>query len=265
MKYDPLIQESLGVIKREINRARRPVALSSFGKDSMTLLYLLGLLGRNIPVMYFRAFAHPTKHQFADQITRDWNLTVVEPRPMDRDVVGKGGHVEIIEEYRQTGDLAFYFPIEAEPGYAPDSRSLCAIQRLNAPKSPVVGDYDTVLIGHRGDDVDPIHGAIPLRDHVSVTGGVRMVYPLKNWTEADIWRISRDYGIPQNMGRYAGGDMTANNDYYPLCTACIESKESSVQCPKFGVEVFGLGALLQLETRAASWRRRFVNIQPSGN
>jgi 3'-phosphoadenosine 5'-phosphosulfate sulfotransferase (PAPS reductase)/FAD synthetase len=254
-------QNSLEIVGFELARARNPVVLSSFGKDSQVLLWLVRQINVHIPVIYLRSFDHPTKHAFAEGVIKDWGLNVIEPLPAYRDVVAKGDHVEIIEVYRQTKDLPFYFPIEAEPAYQPGADCLCAIEKLTAPKTDVVGDFDCVFIGHRSDDVDPIYGAIPLKDYVAQVGGVRMVYPLRDWTVDDIWRESHLKGIPQNRARYIGREMTANNDYYPLCTRCLESKENEVICPKAQDTVHGLGNLIDAESRAEFWRNQFINIE----
>jgi 3'-phosphoadenosine 5'-phosphosulfate sulfotransferase (PAPS reductase)/FAD synthetase len=258
---DQLYQNSVEIVGFELARAQKPVVLWSSGKDSMVLLAMVRLFRPDVPVIYLRAFNHPTKHFFAEKIMKEWGLNVIEPLPAYRDVVAKGDHVELIEVYQQTKDIPFYFPIEAEPDYQPGANCLCAIDKLNAPKSSEVGGFDSVFIGHRGDDVDPVYGAIPVKDYVAQIGDVRMVYPLKDWSEADIWEYSRWQEIPQNDERYVLGLQRGNNDYYPLCTRCLESKENEVFCPKAKGPVHGLGNLIDAEQRADYWRKQFINIE----
>lgn len=240
------------------------------------MLYLIRQLKRDVPVIYLEGFPHPTKHSFPAQIEREWGLGVIRPRPQFRDVIAKSGHVELIEVFEVAPDRVVYFPIEAEPDYVPGPNSDCAIERLSLPCLPSEMGFDCIFIGHRGDDVDPTHGALPLVESVVDCGDFRFVYPLRDWTEEDVWEVSERLGIPQNRERYGltegmtipggrdfeVGDTGANNDYYPLCTDCLKPgvEGDFIRCPKTGKQVPAVGKRLRLEEQREEWRRAFVNI-----
>lgn len=228
----------------------------------MVMLWLTRQIDTQIPVVYFSALPHPTKHEFKERIEREWGLSVIAPIPAQRDIVGRDSHLEIIETHVFAPGFLACFPIEPEIGYTPDRDSVCGrdfcFEELPEAQSM---DLDCIFIGHRSDDADTTHGAIPLKDYVADMGSFRYVYPLRDWTEADIWEASEKYGIPQNNARYKQGDMTANNDYYPLCIKCLKpSEELTVECPKTGDDVLALGAMLNPEACREMWRSRFVNI-----
>lgn len=227
----------------------------------MVMLWLTRQIDERIPVVYFPALPHPTKHQFKERIEREWDLNVIHSVPIQRDVVGRTGHLEIVETHAFAPGRFACFPIEPELGYEPDGDSVCGkdFYLADLPAPETLG-LDCIFIGHRSDDTDTTHGAIPLKDHVADMGDFRYVYPLKDWTESDIWEASAKYGIPQNEARY-GGDMSANNDYYPLCLKCLKPSDDLItRCPKTGDDVIVLSEMLNPEGCREMWRSMFVNL-----
>lgn len=263
MTIQQLISKSLFIINEALEKAEKPVITWSAGKDSQVMLHLIRQIRKDVPVLHFIGFDHPQKHFFSDLIRESLELEIVPTLPASTDVVAKGDHVEIIEEYRLNEKVALYFPIEAEPDYIPGPNSHCAIEKLNQPIEGKPLDVDCVFIGHRGDDIDYVHGAIPLESHAIEADGVLFVYPLKDWTEANIWAASELLNIPQNVARYARKDMDANADYFPMCVECLKpTAPDYVVCPKTGDLVYGIGKYLNLEQRREAWRAKFVNLQP---
>lgn len=226
------------------------------------MLTLIHEVKPDVSVIYLRGFEHPTKHLFAGGIIQDWGLNVREMMPSSFDVVAKGAHVELIEIYEIVPSVHLYFPLEAEPDHVPGPDSYCAIEKLNEPVNVKPYSFDAIFIGHRSEDIDPIYGAIPLKDFVVQVGELRAVYPLKDFTEADVWNASALLGVPQNALRYKRGLMSENPDYFPLCTRCLESQEgATVVCPKIGGEVFNLSKFINPEARRENWAQTFVNIK----
>lgn len=223
------------------------------------MLWLVREQKPDIDVVYFDAFPSPTKHRFALDIAQQYDLKLHSPVPMGRDVIGKGSHVEIIEAYQIAPKRVMALPIEAEPDYTSDKKCLCALDKMHAPVADCQLHFDGIFIGHRNDDVDPTQGAVPLESDAVIYEDFRYLYPLKDWTEKDIWEASKLLGIPQNEARYFQHDMTANNDYYPLCTKCLGS-DSEVICPQTNLPLPGMRAILKLDDRREAWRKTFVNI-----
>ena len=261
-----LIDAALLLIAAELKRSTSPLLAWSGGKDSQVLLALVQVVAREqgyrFSVAHFRPFNHPSKHLFADLIISMQDLQVVEIKPAFRDAVATGDHIEIVEAYQIAPGAFLYYPIEAEPDYAAGPGSHCAVEKINEPTSEEPGAFDAVFIGHRGDDVDPAHGAIPLKADVVEASGVRFVYPLKDWSEGDIWDASRILNVAQNGKRYADGRMDWNADYYEICTKCLHKGDSDfVICPKIQDHVYRLGKLISLEDRRRIWRDQFINLE----
>lgn len=257
-----LIDATRALIARQLEQSKRPALACSFGKDSMVMLALVREQKPDIPVLYFEALPHPTKHAFAERIAREWNLNLILPKPIARDAIATGSHVELIEIFEIAPRRLMYFPIEAPAAFKPDADSHCALARLVTPLPVVTSlNFDGVFIGHRGDDDDPTYGEVPLISHTVDYGNFAYFYPLKDWTAGDIWRASSLLDIPQNRDRYERQDMSANNDYYPLCTECLKpSVRDTAFCPQLGRDVPNRGNEMDLYGRRRAWQQTFVNI-----
>lgn len=257
-----LLAETRKRIALQFSCVYRPAVACSFGKDSMVVLALVREIAPNVPVMYCEGFPHPTKHEFVRRIAEEWSLNLVTPAPIGCDVIAKGQDVSLLRIYEPAPRHVVVLPVEAVPGYVPNAESQCALATLLAPPAPVSSlNYDALFIGHRGDDVDPHFGAIPLVDYMATVAGLSYFYPLRDWTEADIWEASALLNIPQNTARYQGKDMDANNDYYPLCTECLKpSEQQTAFCPQLGRDVPNRGNEMDLEKRREAWGQSFVNI-----
>jgi hypothetical protein len=105
-----------------------------------------------------------------------------------------------------------------------------------------------LLIGHKQCDTDIIQGGdVGTRIDWRVLPGcpAEIVFPIRSWTNADIWAYSAAEGVPQNDRRYIpdgtylgmkeSEDYTFNPDYFEACTACMDSRPGApkhVACPK---------------------------------
>jgi hypothetical protein len=71
-------------------------------------------------------------------------------------------------------------------------------------------------------------------------GACDYAFPLRHFTDEDIWHYHREFNVPINTKRYdekSGfrefADLTFNNDHYHACTRCLDRDEAEqVFCPK---------------------------------
>jgi 3'-phosphoadenosine 5'-phosphosulfate sulfotransferase (PAPS reductase)/FAD synthetase len=260
MIRENLLKDTVGIIEDQLSKSERPALACSFGKDSIVMLFLVLQFKPDIPVIYLKGLTHPTKHNFVKRITRELGLNLVIPEPKFKDLLAKGDHVELIEIYELAPGKLLYFPIESEPYYIPNALSHCIVENVMEPTIATPLNFDSLFIGHRGDDTDPTHGDMPLKDYVVDTGGFNVIYPLRDWAEEDIWEFSKDNLIPQNIERYTG-DMRSNNDYFTACFECLKPGVSDmVVCPKLGTSIPRVGNNLMLEERREYYNSSFINI-----
>ena len=237
--------------------AGQAVLLCSFGKDSMVLLDLIRqvLPARELnchtyplPVIYHRHPYFPAKHEFAESVIRAWALEVLDFPPIACGVKAKEDRLELVTRY-QVGSGSIDLPMNTEP---PIERRpfACGLQWLTRPKTlGCQWPWTTVFIGHKNSDVDPYEGPVPLKeDRVRVMrAGVDAVFPLRHFTDDDVWDYIELNRVPYDKRRYGRSEMGDgrwgefddkwnNPDYIHACTACIDPRVNSktVPCPKLG-------------------------------
>jgi hypothetical protein len=247
---------SLSLLRRVLGQYHRPVVASSFGKDSMVLLSLVLFdLERKLPVVFHREPFFPKKYEFADSVIRLWELSVYDFPPERASILEGNGHIEVFNHYGMGNGQCLHLPTGCyDP--VPGEEYLCGRDDiLKKPKGRVEVPWDLYLIGHRSDDVDPIQGRVPLAVDVLVNGpGAASCFPLRHWTEEDIWEYTEKVGLPIAVERYEKvdgrwgerADKRANWDWMPVCTECMKAGNPvGVPCPKLGgIEVSNISGLV---------------------
>jgi hypothetical protein len=237
--------------------ALKAVLLCSFGKDSMVLLHLirevlpareLSCHAYPIPVIYHRYPYFPAKHEFAEQVIRSWTLEAYDFPPLHCGVKHNEHRLELVARY-QLGRSAIDVPINTEAPL-PRRAYVCGLEWLQRPKTlGAQWPWETVFIGHKSSDVDPFEGPVPLKyDQTHSTDArVNLVFPLRHWTDNDVWDYILAEGVPYDKRRYQDRaelpDKWLNPDYVHACTACIDPREKAkwVYCPKLNAAVRNMG------------------------
>jgi hypothetical protein len=243
--------ESKKLIESVVFLYKKPVIFCSFGKDSVVLLHLIRSLGHKLPVVFYREPFSPKKYEYADKIIRDWDLTVYDYPPFAVGFFTKNGIAHTINYQnllglknmaRMTGLVA---PKDGED-------YLCALEDLiERPLANYLFPWDVSFHGHKGSDIDPVTGPIPLKvDLLNVPGSTDMAYPLRHWSDSDVWEYIEENKIPINEGRYEKiegqwgdvKDKALNSDYFSACWKCVDRSEAStVWCPKKKAEIPNVG------------------------
>lgn len=244
------IQEAKGVIERAIKHCAKPVLAWSGGKDSMALLHLMSDCGIELPVIFMREPWQPSKYSFQNRIIEQWGLEVHTWHPSDCGFQQNGDEFEVQNHYVfgmskntvLTCPTGITEPIEGKPW-------VCGLDIYGRPKqSKLVVDWDSVFMGQKGCDSDPIYGGdAGTRVHVRVVPDqATFILPLKNWTHEDVWQYIEDKGIPYDEARYekVNGvwgekrERLGNCDYVHACVKCIRNDGPRfVECPKYGSTV----------------------------
>lgn len=227
-----------------------PVVMSSFGKDSMVMLHLIRLETRGLrglPVLFHREPHHPLKYAFANRVIAQWDLTVYDYPPEDVQVVDDAaGRVQEVINLHRAGARMVYLPTGLKPRVEGEPW-LCGLFDLYLKPKCEGYQYpwDLAFIGHKDTDVDPVLGEVPLRTRLVVSPGEptpAFAYPLKDFTDADVWEYTRAHGLLVNDLRYSPRppheeleDLTYNPDYFRACTACMDRDKAGemVACPRY--------------------------------
>jgi len=247
--------------------AKRPCVLYSGGHDSQVLLWLARQARPDVTAVYCEMHEDARKQAFVSESCHMWGIRLDVRRPFARDLIGNGDHIEVFNAF-PLGESVLRMGMQAT-GRETNARHLCAV-RLRCEDLPPreSWDYDLALMGQRDDDTDPAYGPVPVGLDELTVGGVRVLFPIRQWTNADVWTVTRQYGIPQNWRRYdkATGEKLTNstwdNDRYHLCTTCLEPGQDVdlVECPRNGKAIY-LGDLIDLESRRLAYWNAALNVR----
>lgn len=203
-----------------------------------------------IQLIYYRQPWFPFKNEFADSVIRKWSLEVYDFPPLVAGVKCHEEGLELVARY-PFGTQAMDLPLNTEPP-APRRPYLCG--RVWSDVRPmskgVTWPWRVVFHGHKSSDVDPYDGPIPLgADHIEAAG-VSLVFPLRHWSDRDVWDYIEANKIPCDRRRYKDRqeleDKWANPDYMHACTTCIDPRNSAhkVFCPKLQQDIPNAGHLV---------------------
>ncbi len=242
MTLDQKTAVALEFIRTVLRRAERPALMCSFGKDSMVVAHLLRTAGHQLPVIFHREPFLPRKYAFARKVISLWNLTVYDFPPLTTAVAEKDGTMEIVN----------YYPAGARPCALPTGlvapaegeRALCALHDFYLkPTGTFHYPWDVVFHGHKSCDHDPIYGPVPLAaDFARNLDSVSPAFPLREWTDEDVWAYHEQHQLPVHLERYEQidgawrerADKRRNPDYFPACWACMTAGGGAVPCPRLG-------------------------------
>jgi hypothetical protein len=222
--------------------ADRAGVMCSFGKDSMVLLHLVReTLGKDLPVIYYKHPYYPAKQKFANEVIESRGLTVHDYPPFAAGVKVKPEILELVARYGFGGSGALDLPINTLAP-VPRRNFICGLYDwvLRPKAGTITFPWKTVFQGHKSCDVDPFDGAVPLKTDTATIGQTELVFPLRYWTDDDVWDYIEAHQVPYDKRRYQDrqelADKWLNADYIHACTACIDPRETrkTVPCPKLG-------------------------------
>jgi hypothetical protein len=258
MKNQEKLVDTVEMIRRVLAHYTKPALMCSFGKDSMVLLSILRWeMDVHLPVVFHRDPWWPKKYAFADKIIADWNLEVHD-WPPSRMTMWEGKEIMAFTSHYQTGPQPTYCQATKNILIPENGKKwMCGVDVLNRPVGAYQYPFNLVLIGHKSTDSDQIAGDIPLALDVRKTAGngPDAAFPLRHWTDEDIWEYIEEYHVPMQFDRYdvknrkEWPDKTTNSDYAHMCIACIDrrNKDVAVHCPKLDMQVENISRFVPYE------------------
>lgn len=242
MTHKDKILYAHSVIENALDAYGSHVVACSFGKDSMVVLDLV-CRHADLPVVFHREPFGPKKYEFANAVIRDWNLRVYDFPPAATACQEGNGEVEVVGYY-QVGAAHNMLPTGIR---APKDGEdfVCGLRDIyQRPTGTFAWPWAAMFHGHKASDTDPIWGDIPINSDINQNiGSASYVFPLRHWTDDDIWRYTEEHNVPIHHDRYEKvdgmwrerEDKTHNPDYVTACTACMSrTAPPCVACPKLG-------------------------------
>lgn len=239
---DQKVEEAISLISDNIVN---PVVMSSFGKDSMVMLDLIRKAGFKFPILFFREPFHPKKYEFSNKVILDNNYVVYDYPPIDNAISKNGNTIEIINLYQLHDNPLRVIYVPTGISTPKDFEEyLCGLRDIyEKPKCSYNFPWNTIFIGHKSTDKDPVLGGIIELNtdmYFDKSCDKTIVFPLRFFTDEDIWNYTIRENLPINYKRYNKDnnwkefeDITYNPDYFYACTRCIDNtNEDRVFCPR---------------------------------
>jgi 3'-phosphoadenosine 5'-phosphosulfate sulfotransferase (PAPS reductase)/FAD synthetase len=233
---------------------KQPALMCSFGKDSMVLLDILRRIGWKMPVVHFKDPWFPCKNTFANQVTELMGLVVHDWSPSNVSLCDTGVSPSYVNHY-QVGSEQLARGTNILPPVDGEDWACGLHDVLLRPKGTFMAPWDALLVGHKSSDVDQNAGRIPLKVDVLSGGGTTadVAFPLRHWTDADVWEHTRLYDVPQQTTRYdvqTGTeleDKKYNPDYARVCIECVDRRKlgQPVECKRVGATITNIADRVQ--------------------
>jgi len=266
-----LVDQTLRRAEYWLREFSNPVVLWSGGKDSTAMLHILMFkLGVRLPCVQWREPRFRHRYAHSDLLAREWDLTLYDYAP-GRIAIQDGYDIEtgaprfdFLKYYQWGHHSALILSLGTEAPKEHEIASgkyLCGLADvLQRPTGSFNWPWDSCFHGQKSADVDLIKGAVPLMQDVRRTpDSPTQLYPMRHWTDDDIFEYLEAEGVPMDPTRYdrASGkwghkhDKSHNADYYPICWNCVNRHLSSpVWCPKLQSQVNNISHLAPYEDNA---------------
>ena len=241
------VKRSREIISTILSQYRAPIINAGFGKDSICLVHLCNRdMKLGLPIMFHRDPYFPLKYRFANMIIQKWGLVCWDTPACNTSVFYHNGVFEVARHYPIGGghNLALCALLYSPDRYV-EGEYLCALRDIyQQPLGDFDFRWDLMLSGHRFVETKPHSGhqqAGIKWTHKHNPGTADVLYPLRDWTDQDIYQYHVEAGIPVNTDVYEEKDgalvpkedNTYNPDRRPACFECMRPENPAmVLCPK---------------------------------
>ena len=171
-----LESEAIGILREAVQAFRRPVLLFSAGKDSAVILRLAK-----------KAFAPAVPPFPLLHVDTTWKF----PEAYEyRDRIAAESGMELLVHVNREGQARGVGP------FSHGAKTHNRIMKLEVLDSAIARHgFDLMIDGARGDE-ERFRADRRLSETPAESGGRTRVFPLRDWTEIDVWRYIRDENIP---------------------------------------------------------------------
>jgi hypothetical protein len=258
-----LVNKTVELINLWNKRFPKAVVFWSGGKDSTAMLHLLKYKAcLDLPIVQFREPKFRERYEYSDMLIKKWDLNVYD-YPALKMALADGPDVETGEvrfdllKYFQWGSKCMVMSLGTERPKG-DEKFLCAVDDfLQRPTGTFNFIWESVYIGTKNTDTDLIKGRVAVTTHIRYAEGSPIsLYPLRDWTDEDVYQYLEEEGVPLDPTRYLkvsgkwqnNPDKSMNADFIPTCLNCVDRHAGKyVYCPKLKSQISNISAYAPYE------------------
>lgn len=189
-----------------LTTATAPAVLLSFGKDSLLLMALARQIRTDIPALWFRDGT--TDQAFAESVIMDWGLTVYSWAPANLYTVMDSGRTALVSEYSINGTL---LPLVTDVRGGGD---VCLPRTFTQRTPALYLPFDLLLTGYKDCDTHWLTEGQLLYPEGLVVGGARLVAPLRELTDEQVFAGLEQAGLAYRPGA----------DELAVCNDCLAGR-----------------------------------------
>ena len=239
-----LVAETIALANAAIEKYRNPALLVSFGKDSMVLLHLLREHG--LPVVCHQTPFQKHKWKFANQMAASLKLTMHSYPPEWVAMHEVDGGLFVLSAY-SSGTRSKRVIVQRTEKSPAKENLVCGLHDvLHQPKSKTETAWDLLICAQKNGD---FHAGPPAKinsDLLQSGDGVDTLFPMRNWTDKDVFAYTKEHRISHHTERYDEDDSLGlfvereqtehNPDVINGCFDCIDKRKSgeTVLCQRLG-------------------------------
>jgi hypothetical protein len=216
----------------------------------------------DIPVVQYRQPKFRERYAYSDRLIKEWNLEVYEYPPMkvslaDGPDVNTGEVRFDMLHYFQWGKNCVVLSLGTEKP-KDGEKFLCGVDDfLQRPTGTFNWPWGAVFIGTKYEDTDLIKGHVPLAQDIRIVDGAPVsLYPMRDWTDDEIFQYLEESGVEPDPTRYIkengkwknNPDKSLNADFYPACFNCVNRHLGRhVHCPKLNATITNISEMAPYE------------------
>jgi len=228
-----VISEAEATIRAAIKEANQPALLYSGGKESSLLLAMLERIGdeaRGVPLLCFYDEwpVAPARLSYVEKTFSAHSRVLLNYWPLYRFMVPTAEGIDLVNAYDLAGTPLPVLVSTADRG----GKGLpCVLDWLRLPKKDCPDFcFDLLICGGRKEDTHPWFGS-PYKLNEMKVGKAKLLLPLLDWSEVEVWEAIRGLDVPYDVDRY-DFKGTEHLDEVEMCTRCVRARVDEVYCSK---------------------------------
>lgn len=220
------------------------------------MMELVKQTGRKLPLLYHTPAFMPEKNAFVNEVVLREGYTLHTYPPSAITLMKGNGKTEFVWWFSVgEGKPLFLMPDIIDP-IEEGKPWVCGLKEIYGwPTAPSFNfPWDLVLLGQKSSDQSDTLGS--MASYVSHDlrvnpGGPDYLFPLRHFTDEDIYQCHVKFDIPYEKRRYFPdngkfsqfSDHTFNNDHHSACIRCMDKDEAAeVVCPLTGQKIPNISA-----------------------